>query len=1378
MYRYSYTYGSGGDVAADLPIKTGLQLWLDGADESTITKAVDNTVSLWEDKSINNNDATQVVGGDQPFFIANAINNKGGIDFSPQVNSKSFMDLTSAINGGDLTAICVVEITAISSAGVILASATVNNQILRFYDDTGTSSTIVSYDGVTTNLFVFSESFIGTPAFLITEFNNTESLNKLYLDGDFLQSVTYDNSINVGSVARLAGGAATQEVKIGEIIVYDRILELSELQQIYNYITQKWGITITPNITNVAGNVLWLDGQDDTKLTDVGGGEISDWEDKSGLSHDVTQSVSSSRPILIPNSINGHQALEFDGEDDFLENTSFQDFNEVSVFAVANYRDVNTVNEIILSITDGTAISNGPTLFRTFGATTAFTNNGLSDGIIDPIITDKARIYTGISNGITQQLYIDGTLKGSSESTIRINLNTINIGRIMSGSGSHLTGPIGEIFIYNRALPDSERIFIINYLANKWDITVFNNDISNNIMWLDAVDKTSVSLVGSDVVAWLDKSGSGHDVIQNTGSKKPQLEDAEVDGAINEMPTVVFDGVDDILISTSFPDITELTIIAVVRYDAPGTDVHAIEITESTVENDAILLYNINSKSAFATMSNGGTRIEIEKDEAQQLHVYTGIVEAPNMEYYVENILIGSAAVGTYTFPLDTLSVGGNSFGGVNLDGAVGEIFVYDRKLNTTELEPVITYLADKWGIVKPTNIPNNILWLDATDSTTITETDGAVSQWNDKSGLDNHVVQATGASQPNSKVSTINGLASIKFDGVDDDLINTSFPNINTYSIFIVGEYVGTTVQTLLELSNGITSFTGVVFDYLLGTQSSVTTSDGVLVGVDLLETPKLRIYTAILDGADLKYYVNSVLQDTDSAGPIPATISDLTIGSLMGIDFLKGSIGEIAIYDRALSDTEKDYILDYLSEKWAILDPTRIQGNVLWLDAADDVTITETSGDVSQWDDKSGLGNNVLQATPADQPNSELNTINGIPAIDFDGANHELKMTTFPALTKFSVFVVARYDSVGANQTIFELSPTVGSNNGVKFYYNDVANASRVLVEEAGEQKIVSRTEDAKLHIYAATLDGFNLRYYLDEFDSEVATIASGILSNTIANLVVGGLNDTSSQKLKGTIGEIIIYDRLLSESERETRFDYLERKWSVFDVPSVTSKVLWLDASDSSSITETAGDVEQWDDKSFTGNDLIQLTALNKPTIQSGFIAPGINTLSFDGVDSFLVAAGFTITNDMTIFCIAKVIATITNSDSILSIVGSDVQLDAGSNAGEFFARLFSSGSDPSSSPIDLINKNILITYRNDTSADTLELRINGVLIDSEVSFTAIASTNSLYLGQNRGGFTMLDGDIGEIIIANTDLPDSTILEIENYLSNKWRIPLIGI
>ena len=44
-----------------------------------------------------------------------------------------------------------------------------------------------------------------------------------------------------------------------------------------------------------------------------------------------------------------------------------------------------------------------------------------------------------------------------------------------------------------------------------------------------------------------------------------------------------------------------------------------------------------------------------------------------------------------------------------------------------------------------PDEVDDMIVWFDANDSDTITEISDAVSQWNDKSGQDNHVATSNG---------------------------------------------------------------------------------------------------------------------------------------------------------------------------------------------------------------------------------------------------------------------------------------------------------------------------------------------------------------------------------------------------------------------------------------------------------------------------------------------------------------------------------------------------------------------------------------------------------------------------------------------------------
>jgi hypothetical protein len=81
-----------------------------------------------------------------------------------------------------------------------------------------------------------------------------------------------------------------------------------------------------------------------------------------------------------------------------------------------------------------------------------------------------------------------------------------------------------------------------------------------------------------------------------------------------------------------------------------------------------------------------------------------------------------------------------------------------------------VSFVINPYSVLfTPNRLANLALWLDATDSSTITESSGAVSQWNDKSGNSNNAVQATLGSRPALTTNALNGKSVLTFDGTDD---------------------------------------------------------------------------------------------------------------------------------------------------------------------------------------------------------------------------------------------------------------------------------------------------------------------------------------------------------------------------------------------------------------------------------------------------------------------------------------------------------------------------------------------------------------------------------------------------------------------------------
>ena len=94
------------------------------------------------------------------------------------------------------------------------------------------------------------------------------------------------------------------------------------------------------------------------------------------------------------------------------------------------------------------------------------------------------------------------------------------------------------------------------------------------------------------------------------------------------------------------------------------------------------------------------------------------------------------------------------------------------------------------FSLVPPLPSDLNIsLWLDASDASTITHSNGSVSQWADKSGNGNHAVQATSNNRPILASDGLGGKSVIQFDGINDYITSSDLNITQSYSIFLVAK-------------------------------------------------------------------------------------------------------------------------------------------------------------------------------------------------------------------------------------------------------------------------------------------------------------------------------------------------------------------------------------------------------------------------------------------------------------------------------------------------------------------------------------------------------------------------------------------------------------
>lgn len=227
-----------------------------------------------------------------------------------------------------------------------------------------------------------------------------------------------------------------------------------------------------------------------------------------------------------------------------------------------------------------------------------------------------------------------------------------------------------------------------------------------------------------------------------------------------------------------------------------------------------------------------------------------------------------------------------------------------------------------------PRKIADLALWLDASDSSTITTSTG-VSEWRDKSGKGNNFAQTTGNNQPTVTTAGQNGLNTLTFNGSSQKLLSTSAslslssthsvfavvnPRIRKISAILVGS-----INTELFYGDG-SSFSGSKFG-AYGTARAVYGGGTITTGV-------YQVFTAICAGAtmptDLSMYTNGTggTASVQTAGTAPgvAMSAFLGIGAFESLQYWDGSIAEIVVYTRTLGTTERQAVERWLGKKWGI--------------------------------------------------------------------------------------------------------------------------------------------------------------------------------------------------------------------------------------------------------------------------------------------------------------------------------------------------------------------------------------------------------------------------------------------------------------------------
>ena len=277
---------------------------------------------------------------------------------------------------------------------------------------------------------------------------------------------------------------------------------------------------------------------------------------------------------------------------------------------------------------------------------------------------------------------------------------------------------------------------------------------------------------------------------------------------------------------------------------------------------------------------------------------------------------------------------------------------------------------------------------------------------------------------------------------------------------------------------------------------------------------------------------------------------------------------ISEAIVYSRGLSASEQAENDRYMMQKWGkVGDNSKAPGGVhhglaLWLDADDstvstaDCTATVSSpsdgNSLGCWKDKSGKGNHLSRAGTVTY---ETNEFNGRSAILFNDGDMRLSglIGMSGGDNPFTVFMVFDQTSNGAEAKLLHYGLTNGSNTQKWSFATEADNN----LSSNWNTTAVS-TSDAPLHALNKTFVGTmsyegggvgnnSFQKIYVNGAKKVTTGGSGTTAAVVStmDIKIGRAFNTLLPHY-GHISEVVIYDRLLSEGERQDVEAYLSQKW----------------------------------------------------------------------------------------------------------------------------------------------------------------------------------------------------------------------------------------
>ena len=777
------------------------------------------------------------------------------------------------------------------------------------------------------------------------------------------------------------------------------------------------------------------------------------------------------------------------------------------------------------------------------------------------------------------------------------------------------------------------------------------------VAWFSSDSGTTVNGSG-DLTQWVDQSPNHYTLTPNPGYYAPQPQLVS-NGPGGQQSVLLQDGWMSSSVQVQANDVTIITIASAV----PPNQSDVLASLGQTWDGATMrgigyhsgnLSFISGYPSGLATFHDGSA---IPQTGQLVFNTMTYSASSGVANFYDQGESYGST---TYsTSPLSAgITIGDSTPSGGVYSGWTGNVIavmMFNRVLSDSERTEMENSLANRYGIYYPgaswissfssqmqsliaeyqlteaqanayaanwhseTQIPSIglALWVKADTGVTANGSE-QVSQWQDQSPNQLSVVQSTGSAQPTLVSSALNGNPAISFDGSSQSLgfspgLGNLYSGFTTFAVFAPN-----------SPSNGSNIFhfaSSEYSDFRFQANTTYNTAEAAVVNGstlqenaqgynDMVSAP--QEYTVLQNGSSLQLYKSGVSINTVSGLAQGDALGggDIGKGSVSG-SFFNGKVGEIIVYNRPLSNAERQKVELYLANKYDLYYPgatwissytSAIQAEIvrnqwdksqadnyvaalgtlstnnpgmvteglaLWLKA--DAGVTSSSGTVTQWVDQAS-GNILTPTSSSLQPQYVASDVNGEPGIRFNGTNpltagqsNNLGITMTSDATIITV-------GMSTTPSDGQFSVWVGDlNNGEKALgYDNSQEMYNLVLGGPGAMGGPAPLPGAFVS-EATELDSVGGVSYFYQNGVNTAS-ASAPLYGQGPGVAVGGSPSGSYFGWQGDLNEVLVYDRRLNPAELAQVDAYLANKYAYYS-PNAT----WMQSYSSAVQAEIARN--QW-------------------------------------------------------------------------------------------------------------------------------------------------------------------------------------------------------